>query len=233
MRRIAGVIALAMTACTPSLVNYEGDVHVVAPGETLYTIAWTHGVDYRSLAVWNGLADPDLIYVGQRLRIRPPAAAPAEPRAVRAADTRTRRVSPPRSERPLPPPVTLPPPAWQWPTEGEVVTTFGSPDGIDSGIGIAGRIGQPVVASASGRVVYAGTGLIGYGQLVIIEHNETYLSAYGHTEHVLVKQGDEVERGQPIADMGLGPQRQPRLHFEIRRNGVPVDPLPFLTGRGG
>jgi lipoprotein NlpD len=232
MRGVACVIVIvfAATACRPSLVNYEGDVHVVTKGETLYTIAWTHGVDYRELAAWNGLADPDRIYVGQRLRIGAPAARAPGPPAARTVDTRS---SPRSPERPLPPPVTLPPPAWQWPTQGDIVTKFGSRDGIDSGISIAGRMGQPVVASASGRVVYAGTGLIGYGQLVIIKHNETYLSAYGHTEHVLVKQGDDVERGQRIADMGLGPQRQPLLHFEIRRNGVPVDPLQFLRAPGG
>jgi lipoprotein NlpD len=109
-----------------------------------------------------------------------------------------------------------------------VVTRFGASDGIASGIAIGGREGQPVRAAAAGRVVYAGGGLIGYGQLVIIKHDETFLSAYGYNSNVLVTQGQEVPRGATIALMGLSPGRQPRLHFEIRRNGVPVDPLLFV-----
>jgi lipoprotein NlpD len=110
------------------------------------------------------------------------------------------------------------------------VSTFATTNGL-TGIGIGGQAGQPVRAAAGGRVVYAGSGLIGYGQLVIIKHNETYLSAYGHNSRLLVAQGQEVRRGEPIAAMGLGPERQPRLHFEIRRNGVPIDPLPLLSAR--
>jgi lipoprotein NlpD len=110
-----------------------------------------------------------------------------------------------------------------------VVTRFGSRDGIATGVGIRGREGQPVRAAAAGRVVYAGSGLIGYGQLVIIKHSDTYLSAYGHNSRLLVGQGQDVVRGAAIAAMGFGPERQPRLHFEIRRNGVPVDPLLFVA----
>lgn len=213
MRWLCLSVCVLAAACRPSLADYESRFHVVRPGETLYTIAWRYGVDYRTLARWNGLADPDLIVAGQRLNVRPVTSASPPVNRPRAA---------------LPPPVTLPAPAWQWPTTGDVAAAFGSRDGIASGIGISGRAGQPIVASADGRVVYAGTGLIGYGQLVIIKHNDTYLSAYGHTEQVHVRQGDTVSRGQPIAEMGIGPSRQPRLHFEIRRNGVPVDPLQYL-----
>ena len=110
-----------------------------------------------------------------------------------------------------------------------IVARFGTDGGISSGIGIAGREGQPVRAAASGRVVYAGGGLIGYGQLVIIKHDETFLSAYGYNSEVLVTQGQDVARGATIARMGQGPNRQPRLHFEIRRNGNPVDPLLFVS----
>lgn len=226
IRHIAVSLCLFTVACTPSLQDYENRIHVVRPGDTLYTIAWTYGVDYRTLARWNGLRDPDLIFVGQRISLRAPRAAPA-----RSGSRSSSEAQPAARPAPaLPPPVTLPPPSeWQWPTDGAVVTRFGSSTGINSGIDIGGTSGQPVVASADGRVVYAGTGLIGYGQLVIIKHNDTYLSAYGHTQKVLVEQGQEVTRGQQIAQMGLGPQRQPRLHFEIRRNGVPVDPLQFLS----
>jgi lipoprotein NlpD len=109
------------------------------------------------------------------------------------------------------------------------VTRFGAAGGVGSGVGIAGRSGQPVRAAAAGRVVYAGGGLIGYGQLVIIKHDDTFLSAYGHNSELLVTQGQDVKRGDTIALMGQGPNRQPRLHFEIRRNGVPVDPLLFVN----
>ena len=118
---------------------------------------------------------------------------------------------------------------WSWPTDGRIVTRFGADDGIASGIGIGGREGQPVRAAAAGRVVYAGGGLIGYGQLVIIKHDETFLSAYGYNSELLVTQGQDVARGATIALMGQGPGRQPRLHFEVRRNGVPVDPLLFVS----
>jgi lipoprotein NlpD len=109
------------------------------------------------------------------------------------------------------------------------VARFGADDSVGSGIGIGGREGQPVRAAAAGRVVYAGGGLIGYGQLVIIKHDETFLSAYGYNSELLVTQGQEVTSGATIALMGQGPGRQPRLHFEIRRNGVPVDPLLFVS----
>lgn len=236
MRYAVILLLLSVGACTSMLGNYQAArVHVVQPGETLYTIAWRHGVDYRSLAAWNNLRNPDLIYAGQRLVLtapasaRPPATAGSPPRpASRTASTS----APARTAPPLPDPPLLPPPQWHWPTRGPVVTTFGTSAGISSGIGIGGRSGQAINAAAAGRVVYAGSGLIGYGQLVIIKHNDTYLTAYGHNNRLLVAQGQEVRRGQQIAEMGLGPQRQPRLHFEIRRNGRPVDPLPLLGSPG-
>jgi lipoprotein NlpD len=109
---------------------------------------------------------------------------------------------------------------------------FGSGAGIATGIGIGGRVGQPVVAAAGGHVVYAGSGLAGYGQLLIIKHNDTYLTAYGHLDRLLVAQGQDVARGQAVAAMGTGPERQARLHFEVRRNGAPVDPLSLLRPPG-
>jgi lipoprotein NlpD len=216
--RSAGALisCLAIAACTPTLVDYGATTHVVRSGETLYTIAWRHGIDYRELARWNALEDPNLIYAGQELRLRPPE---------RVAVTRT--VAAPARRSPAPPTV-LPQPAWSWPVRGRVVAGFGSSDGIGTGIAIAGTSGMPIVAAADGRVVYVGTGLAGYGQLAIVKHNDTYLSAYGHIDNVAVAQGDQVRRGQRIASMGLGPRRQARLHFEIRRNGVPIDPLASL-----
>jgi lipoprotein NlpD len=228
--------ALLLAACT-SAPPYEQRVHVVREGETLYAIAWQHRIDQRDLARWNGIANPDLIHVGQRLRLTPPASTTTQARATRQAAAATRGGSTRGASSPKPQsaaqaaPPNLPPPQWTWPVDGRVVVRFGSHEGIDTGIGIGGRAGEPVHAAAAGRVVYAGSGLVGYGQLVIIKHNETYLTAYGYNSELLVKQGQDVARGQTIASMGLGPERQPRLHFEIRRNGVPVDPLQFFPGR--
>ncbi len=195
-------------------------VHVVRRGETLYQIAWQHRLDQRDLARWNGIRDPDVLHVGQRLVLAPPRTA--------AAPRRSAGATPGRPLPPLPAALPQPMPSWLWPTEGAVVMSFGSATGIATGIAIGGREGQPVRAAAAGHVVYAGNGLIGYGQLVILKHNDTYLSAYGHNSRLLVSQGQDVAAGTTIALMGVGPERQPRLHFEIRRNGTPVDPLPFL-----
>jgi lipoprotein NlpD len=222
MKRWWVVALIVLAGCTRTLVNYETTDYVVQPGDTLYAIAWRHGLDPERLAAWNGISDPNLIRPGQRLSLRARAsraAAPARP-----------------ASRPAPPPPVAMPdapmPGWAWPTRGRVVSSFGSTGELASGIGIAGAEGQPVVAAAGGRVVYAGSGLIGYGQLIIIKHNETYLSAYGHNRRLLVNQGEEVRQGQQIAEMGLGTDRSPQLHFEIRRNGDPVDPIRFLGASG-
>jgi len=198
----------------------RASVHVVRRGETLYQIAWQHRLDQRDLARWNGIRDPDVLHVGQRLVLAPPRIA--------AASQRSARTTPTRSSPSPPAPPPQPMPAWVWPTDGAVVMGFGSATGIATGIAIGGREGQPVRAAATGHVVYAGSGLIGYGQLVILKHNDTYLSAYGHNSRLLVSQGQDVAAGTTIALMGVGPERQPRLHFEIRRGGTPVDPLLFL-----
>jgi lipoprotein NlpD len=219
MRNGLVVLGLCLASCTPSLVDYETGVHVVRPGETLYAIAWRYGIDHQTLARLNGIDDPNLILVGQRLRLRGSATAPAAAQAARRA--------------PLPAPVVLPAPTWRWPTAGAVVNGFGKGVGLDSGIAIAGQSGQAILAAAGGQVVYAGTGLIGYGQLIIIKHNDTYLSAYGHNADLMVGEGETVRAGQPIAHMGIGPERRAQLHFEIRRNGVPVDPIRMLPARGG
>jgi len=205
-------------------------VHVVQRGDTLFKIAWQYRVDQRDLARWNGLKNPDLIRVGQRLRLSPPRGATARPQPRPAvAPPAPRADRPPQRAPPTTTAVPTPPLQWSWPTDGGVVVRFGASDGIATGIGIRGREGQAVRAAAKGRVVYAGSGLIGYGQLVIIKHNDTYLSAYGYNSALLVAQGQEVERGTTIAYMGRGPNREPRLHFEIRRDGVPFDPLTLLV----
>ncbi len=249
---LLAALALGFGACT-SAPPYEQRAYVVRAGDTLFSIAWQHGVDQRDLARWNGLKNPDLIRVGQRLRLSPPSSGTASQAsgAKAAAPGSTASGSPrgggaaggsasggslsskPSSARQPPEPSlpNLPPPQWTWPADGAVVTRFGSHEGIATGVGIGGHTGDAVRAAAAGRVVYAGSGLVGYGQLVIVRHNETYLTAYGYNSELLVMQGQDVARGQKIASMGLGPERQPRLHFEIRRNGVPVDPLQYFPGK--
>lgn len=231
-RRCVGygfVLSLAcagLAGCASTLVDYSVQsapaVHVVEPGETLWAIAWRHGLDYHALARWNGLDNPDLLIVGQRLSLRPPAEAPpARPAPVPAPEPVTSR---PRVDVAA----TV---RWSWPTRGAVLRRFGDRGGLSNGIGIGGAAGQEIRAAAAGRVVYAGSGLQAYGQLVIINHNDGFLSAYGYNERLFVAQGDAVAPGQAIARMGLGPERRAQLHFEIRRNGTPVDPLNYLPAQ--
>jgi lipoprotein NlpD len=211
--------AVLLAGCGGRALNWEAEVpaaHIVRSGDTLYSIAWRYGLQVRDLARWNGLGDVTLIHPGQRLVLRPTAAASRGAAAGSAA---------PAAGRPA---ADLPPPAWRWPTEGMVSAGFGEDNAALSGVLIDGRLGQEVRAAADGEVVYAGSGLIGYGNLVIIKHNATYLSAYGHNRSLHVAEGETVRQGDRIAEMGEGPGRRPRLHFEIRRNGDPVDPRPFL-----
>lgn len=194
-------------------------------GETLFSIAWRYGKDPKDLARWNRLGSGSLIYPGQVIRLTPTAQV-AQNSANKAQKPKTSQ-----TPKPLPTVPSQPPPTWAWPTSGNVVAEFGGRTGTGSGILIAGKMGQPVKAVADGRVVYAGSGLAGYGQLIIIKHNDTYLSAYGHNASLLVKDGQTVLKGQKIATMGKGPGQQPRLHFEIRRNGKPENPRKFLPAR--
>lgn len=163
---------------------------------------------------------------------RPPPVTSAPARVASPASTTSRSETratapPPRTQQPL----VLGAPKWQWPVQGRVIATFQGSTGLNKGIDIAGNMGQPVLAAASGQVVYAGTGLRGYGKLLIIKHNETFLSAYAHNENLLVQEGDMVKAGQKIADMGSSGTDRVKLHFEIRREGTPVDPLKYLPRR--
>ncbi len=195
----------------------DPDTHIVRRGETLFSIAWRYNKSTADLARWNRLGDGSLIYPGQVLKLHGRAASGP--------------VSRPSESRPLPSIPAQPPPKWSWPTKGRINVDFGAKPGTGTGVLINGRAGQPIYAAASGRVVYAGGGLIGYGKLIIIKHNDTYLSAYGYNASLLVKEGDSIRKGQKIATMGEGPERKPRLHFEIRRNGKPVNPRQFLPKR--
>jgi lipoprotein NlpD len=197
----------------PSERAVRPEFHTVRAGETLYGIAFRYGLNAPELSAWNGLGNGTLIRVGQRLRLSPAARAPPAPGQQLAA-----------SEGP---------PRWQWPVKGPVLARFGQSPVTASGIQLGGSLGDPVRAAAGGQVVYAGSGLVGYGELLIVKHSESWLSAYGYNQALLVGEGEHVEAGQAIARMGDGPAasgttRRPALHFEIRRNGTPLDPLAQL-----
>ena len=201
-------------------------------GDTVYSIAWQYGLDQRDLVAWNNLDNTGLIHPGQSLRLSPPsgyASSGSQPKSgsnapVRSASTQK------DGRRPAPVPAQ-PVGSWKWPTAGTVISTYGASPKTQSGIQIGGRKRQPIYAAAAGEIVYSGSGLPGYGELVIIKHNADYLSAYGHNDSLLVKEGEEVRLGQRIAQMGNGPDQQPLLHFEIRKHGEPVNPMKFLPPR--
>jgi lipoprotein NlpD len=194
--------------------------HIVRKGETLFSIAWRYGKNTEDLAHWNRLGDGSLIYPGQVLKLT----GSSSPRKSTSSQTTTSR----RESKPLPSIPAQPSPKWAWPTKGRINVNFGAKPGTGTGVLIDGKSGQAIRAAASGNVVYAGSGLIGYGQLIILKHNDTYLSAYGYNASLLVKDGEQIKKGHKIATMGEGPERKPRLHFEVRRNGEPVDPRRYL-----
>jgi lipoprotein NlpD len=222
-------VALAVSGCGGRALQWDAPPaghYTVRAGDTLYSIAFRYGLDHSDLARWNGLGDGSLIHPGKVLRLAP-AAQPAPSGGAVASSAKPAARAPAPATSPAKP--ADPVPAWQWPTRGPIVETFAAGTQVHrSGILISGQRGQPVVAAAAGQVVYSGSGLKGYGKLIIIQHNETYLTAYGHNSALLVAEGDNVERGERIASMGETPGRLPRLHFEIRRRGDPIDPVPFL-----
>ena len=200
--------------------------HTVGKGDTLYSIAWQYGHDYRSVARWNHIARPYTIYPGQKLRVRPPEGQTSPPPS-RTTSPPTRQSAPKSTSRSTSRRIV-----WRWPAKGKVITRFASGDRRRQGIDIAGKRNDPVYAAASGRVVYSGKGLRGYGNLVIIKHDETYFSAYAHNQRVRVKENEKVKSGQRIADMGSTGAERVMLHFEIRRNGKPVNPMKYLPKQG-
>ena len=196
----------------------QPEPYTVRAGDTLYSISMRHGLDYRDVARWNGIGRDYRIHPGQRLRLRPPSG------------TQAAAASPGPTVPAARPPTTAPPP-WTWPVAGgRVAGAVRQPSG-GVGLRIDGEFGQPVLAAADGRVVYTGSGLRGYGQLVILSHERGWLSAYGHNSSVLVREAEQVRSGQRIATMGHGPAQQPMLYFEIRIDGEPVDPLTQLPAR--
>lgn len=205
----------------------------VQKGDTLYSIAWRTGRDYQNLAQWNRLSPPYTIYTGQLLLTRPPAkTAVSSPRKNTATDkkpvkqpakkTVSNKNTTPTYNQHL---------RWRWPTNGKIIKAFRKGDDTRKGVVLSGKVGQSIVAAEDGKVVYSGSGLIGYGQLIIIKHNKNYLSAYGHNRKLLVKEGDRITKGKKIAEMGMKDAGIPALHFEIRKNGNPLNPIAVLPKR--
>ncbi|AJC21994.1 peptidase [Pandoraea pulmonicola] len=208
----------------------------VKPGDRLYRIALENGQNYRDIARWNNIQNPDQIEVGQVLRVKPPGGDTGTPVPPPVAST------PSTSNNPAAvPPAAVPPASaasaapsavssgelqLSWPAKGPVVGRFD--DSKNKGLNIGGEAGSPVYAAGAGKVVYSGAGLRGYGNLVIIKHDATFLTAYAHNRTLLVKEGDSVTRGQKIAEMGNSDADRVMLHFEVRRDGKPVDPMKYL-----
>lgn len=254
----------------------------VRQGDTLYSIAFNYGLDWKDVARWNGVHRPYTIFPGQELQLTPPPArrtgdttittravgttprattrpaeipepdrsadetsptiaesstTPTEPTSApdasgAAADTAAQVASAPQTApAPAPSEPLKDPERWLWPTEGRVIGRFAEGDPARKGINIAGTEGQPVIASAAGDVVYSGNGLIGFGELIIIKHSDSMLTAYAHNRQRLVQEGERVAAGSTIAEMGQNHQDQTMLHFELRVDGKPVDPLRYLPGR--
>ena len=230
--------------------------YTVRQGDTIMRIATEVNQPWRDIARWNNLDNPNLIEVGQVLRVVPPAGttvasapaltegprpaagtpapapAPAKP-AVPMATQTTPGVTPAPAPAPASPP---PPPSagaddvdFIWPASGALIAGFD--EAKNKGLGIAGKAGDAVLAAADGRVVYAGAGLRGYGNLIILKHNNTFLTAYAHNQTLLVKEDQTVKKGQQIAEMGSTDADRVKLHFEIRRSGKPVDPARYLPAR--
>lgn len=243
------VSVLLLAACGSSRVIREGGSAgaststprpgqsvTVQRGDTLYRIATSNGISALDLAMWNGIGAPYTIYPGQRLRLYPGGATASAPprRASGSAGSTAQR--PPVQPTQAPPQPAAPPPArspfrWQWPTDGQVIGGYVANDPTKQGLDIAGTGGQPVRAAAEGVVVYSGSGLVGYGELIIVKHDEQWLSAYGHNRTRRVNEGERVSAGQQIGEMGRTGAARDMLHFEIRYNGKPVDPMSYLPAR--
>ena len=250
-------LMLALAGCGTSKVVREGgsaSARVSTPkpgqavtvrrGDTLYRLAVNNGISPLDLAMWNGISAPYTIYPGQRLRLYPSggsqgrssrgttASSGSSGTARPPTDSRGRVVqptqTPPQSSGTAPAQSAV---SWRWPADGQLVSRYVEGDPTKQGIGVGGSAGQAVRAAGDGTVVYSGSGLVGYGELVIIKHDEQWLSAYGHNRKRLVGEGDRVKAGQQIAEMGRTGAERDMLHFEIRYNGKPVDPLRYLPRR--
>jgi lipoprotein NlpD len=266
--RYAGARPIATTVASPASANGETakplpgaenlgkpGYYAVKPGDTLIRIGLENGQNWKDLVKWNTLDNPNIIEVGQVLRVIAPGvdpnAASSKPISTAKVETKPLDAKPPTPSASGAAPVVAPTPAppapavattapaatregdddlvWSWPATGNVTTPFD--EGKVKGLSISGRAGDPVLAAADGRVIYAGSGLRGYGNLIMLKHNNTYLTAYAHNQTLLVKEDQAVRRGQKIAEMGSTDADSVKLHFEIRRQGKPIDPAKLLPPR--
>nr|WP_189672434.1 peptidoglycan DD-metalloendopeptidase family protein [Pseudomonas sp. SWRI154] len=234
---------------TPQRPTVTTGQYVVRRGDTLFSIAFRYGWDYKALAARNNIPAPYTIHPGQTIRFdgrsgSTPTAVVTQSGSTPSSSSKTTVIRRPAgaatvtvpsvANKPAPapmPPAGPAPTGWGWPSNGVLIGKFSSNGSLNKGIDIAGDLGQPVLAASDGTVVYAGSGLRGYGELVIIKHSDTYVSAYGHNRRLLVREGQQVKVGQTIAEMGSTGTDRVKLHFEIRRQGKPVDPLQFLPRR--
>jgi lipoprotein NlpD len=219
---LALLLPLILASCSST--PQRPATYTVKRGDTLYSIAWKHRLDYQDVARWNGIGRNYVIHPGQVLKLYPSSTSRSRQASASAS---ARPAAPQAAPSASPSPGKAPPVQWQWPVTGGTATLTTRPNG-GQGLTISGRLGEEIRSAGAGRVVYTGSGLLGYGQLVIIKHNETYLSAYGHTQSVAIREGEVVSAGQRIATMGPGPQGTPMLYFEIRVNGAPGNPLTLL-----
>ena len=205
----------------------------VKPGDTIIRIGLENGQNWRDIVRWNALENPNLIEVGQVLRVVPPTSeTQAVTRPVTAGTVAAVQVPPAGAPRPAASAASSngdEDVGWIWPAQGTLVAGFD--EAKNKGLDISGKAGDAVLASADGRVVYAGAGLRGYGNLIILKHNNTFLTAYAHNQTLLVKEDQSVKKGQKIAEMGNSDADRVKLHFEIRRQGKPVDPAKYLPAR--
>lgn len=229
------------TPSTPTSTGGTGASYTVLAGDTLFKIAQQHGVTVQDIAQRNGITDPSQLRVGQVLTIgQGTAVAVAPPQApVTTPVTDNPVTTPPVAEKPVTPPanpVATDSPrasdanliAWGWPSSGTIIQGFTT---STKGIDLAGTMGDPIVAAANGKVMYAGNGVRGLGNLILLGHTNGFITAYAHNETLLVKTGQEIQKGQKIATLGQSDTTSPRLHFEVRRRGTPVNPLSYLPSR--
>ncbi len=234
----------------------QPNIYSVKSGDSLYTIGFRYGLDYHNIAQWNQINKPYTIYPGQKLHLQPGQKPFSKPAIVKTQPLSRKPASKPVKSSSKPVAVSKPATQsvknsstrtstisnakkttvrsdvrWQWPTNGTVIETYLAADPTRSGLDIAGSEGQSIRAAASGSVVYSGNGLLGYGELIIIKHNDRFLSAYAHNRTRLVAEGESIRAGQKIAEMGRGENGRIKLHFEIRVNGKPVNPRQYLPSR--
>lgn len=247
MRLVILCLVLSAAACGPGLYRWDTNgsttqanpandkTYTVQRGDTLYSIAWRYGLDYRELARMNSIGSNYLIHPGQILQLH--SEVKSSPVNRPAAGSNGAQVTAPQLTGPQrradanAASATSGDVSWRWPADGAIVARFGASNATGKGIDLTGRVGDPVRAAADGMVVYAGSGLIGYGRIIIVKHSEEFLSAYGHNDELFVREGEQVKRGEKIAALGRGPGNKPLLHFEIRVNGKAVDPMQYLPSR--